>query len=253
MKYMLLMYGTENRWTDAERRDCMAESLGVCDQLNAHGKFLDAAPLQPVATAKTVRLRDGRPLVTDGPFAETVEQLGGYYVLDLDDLDEAIAIAAKLPPARKGTAEIRPVRDLDGLPPARSHAVEDGNAPYLLLLYSEKGKQEATDPAQPQSPAAKALALARELDESGAYVSAAPLHPAETATCVRVRDGKRIITDGPFAETNEVLGGYYLIRAGSQEEALRVADRLPGVGCCSTVEVRQLFDLSGVRNSMSHS
>ena len=252
MKYMLLMYGAENRWTNAERRDCMAESLGVCEQLAARGKFLDAAPLQPVATAKTVRLRDSRPLVTDGPFAETVEQLGGYYVLELDDLDEAIAVAAKLPPALKGTAEIRPLQTLDGLPPARPHTVERGVAPYLLLLYQDKTKPAKTD-AEKQASAARAVALARELDGAGAYVSAAPLHPAETATCVRVRDGKRLITDGPFAETNEVLAGYYLVRAGSQAEALRVAERLPGVGCCSSVEVRQLFDLSGVRESVANS
>lgn len=251
MKYMMLMYGAENRWTDAERKECMAESLGICDQLNARGKFLDAAPLQPVATAKTVRVRDGRPLVTSGPFAETVEQLGGYYVLDLDDLDEAIAVAAKLPPAQKGTAEIRPLATLDGLPPARPHTVEDGRAPYLLLLYQDKTKPAMTD-AEKQQGAAKAVALARELDGAGAYVSCAPLHPAETATCVRVRDGKRLITDGPFAETNEVLGGYYLIRAESQDEAVRVAARLQGT-CSNTVEVRQLFDLSGVREMMVNS
>src|SRR5689334_19497246 len=119
MKYMMLIYGAENRWTDAERRECMVESLRLCDQLAARGKFLDAAPLQPVATAATVRVRDGRPLVTDGPFAETTEQLGGYYVLDLTDLDEALAVAARLPPAAKGTVEVRPLVTLEGLPPER--------------------------------------------------------------------------------------------------------------------------------------
>ena len=88
--------------------------------------------------------------------------------------------------------------------------------------------------------------------EAGAYVSAAPLHPAETATCVRVRDGKRLITDGPFAETHEVLGGYYLVRSDSRDAALRVAARLTG-SCGSTVEVRQMFDLSGVRAAMANS
>ncbi len=253
MRYMLLMYGAEDRWTDAEREACIAESLGVCDRLAAEGKFLGAAPLQPVATAATVRVRGGRALVTDGPFAETVEQLGGYYVLELADLDEAIAVAGRLPPARKGTVEIRPLQTLDGLPPARPHTVEGGVAPYLLLLYRDRAKPETTDPAERQAGAANAVALAHELDEAGAYVSAAPLHPAETATCVRIRDGKRLITDGPFAETNEVLGGYYLIRAGSRDEALRVAARLPGVGCCSSVEVRQLFDLSAVKKSAANS
>src|SRR5688572_31382276 len=119
MKYMLLIYGAEDRWTDAERTACMVESLALSDQLTAQGKFVDAAPLQSVTTAATVRVRDGRPLVTDGPFAETTEQLGGYYVLDLADLDEAIAVASRLPPVTKGTVEIRPLFPLDGLPPAR--------------------------------------------------------------------------------------------------------------------------------------
>lgn len=250
MKYMLLMYGTEGRWTDAERAACMAESLGVCDRLAAEGKFLDTAPLLPVATAKTVRVRDGRPLVTAGPFAETVEQLGGYFVLELDDLDEAIAVATRLPQASKGTTEIRPLQTLDGLPPVRPHTVEGGAAPYLLLLYHDKTAPEKS-PAERQEAAASAVAVARELDAAGAYVSAAPLHPAETATCVRVRDGKRLITDGPFAETNEVLGGYYLVRAVSQDAAVRVAARLLG-GCSTAVEVRQLFDLTGVRQSVAN-
>src|SRR5438093_12146141 len=119
MKYMLLIYGAEGAWTEDERRACMTESLGVCEELAARGKFRGASPLQSVTTAATVRVRDGRTLVTDGPFAETTEQLGGYYVLDLTDLDEAITVAARLPPAAKGTVEIRPLVELDGLPPER--------------------------------------------------------------------------------------------------------------------------------------
>src|SRR5688572_1554017 len=132
MKYMMLMYGAENRWTADERTACMVESLGICDELIAQGKFLDAAPLQPVATAATVRVRHGRPLVTDGPFAETTEQLGGYYVLELADLDEAIALAGRLPPVTKGTVEIRPLFALDGSPPARPLPDHPAGTPYLL-------------------------------------------------------------------------------------------------------------------------
>src|SRR4051812_28257548 len=137
MKYMLLIYGAEDRWTEDERRACMVESLGICDDLAARGKYLGASPLQPVATAASVRVRDGRTLVTDGPFAETTEQLGGYYILDLADLDEAIAVAARLPPAAKGTVEIRPLVDLDGLPPARPLPAGGHGPlrPFLLLCY----------------------------------------------------------------------------------------------------------------------
>src|SRR5215831_11638554 len=119
MKYMLLIYSREGCMTDAERTDCMVKSLAICEELASRGQFVDASPLDPVATAATVRIRNGQTLVTDGPFAETTEQLGGYYVVDLPDLDAAIAVAARLPPATKGTVEIRPMFVLDGLPPAR--------------------------------------------------------------------------------------------------------------------------------------
>jgi hypothetical protein len=94
---------------------------------------------------------------------------------------------------------------------------------------------------------AEAAALCRRLDDAGAFLSASPLHPAATATCVRVRDGRRVITDGPFAETHEVLGGYYLVLAGSRDEAVRIAARHPGARAGS-VEVRPVFDLSGLRD-----
>jgi hypothetical protein len=95
---------------------------------------------------------------------------------------------------------------------------------------------------------AEAVALIRQLDGTGQYLSSSPLHPAATATCVRMRDGKREITDGPFAETHEVLGGFYLILAESRDAALRVAAQTPGARH-GAVEVRQLFDYSGVRKS----
>jgi hypothetical protein len=115
MKYMLLIYGAEGCWTDAERRACMIESLGVCDELSARGKYLAASPLQSVATAASVRVRDGRALVTDGPFAETREILGGYYPILAEDRDTAVRLAAQHPGARVGTVEVRPVFDVSGL------------------------------------------------------------------------------------------------------------------------------------------
>lgn len=116
MKYMLLIYGAESSWTENEREACMIESMGICDELEQQGKFVGASPLHSVTTATSVRVRDGRRQITDGPFAETAEQLGGYYIIDVDNLDEAIAIASRLPPAKKGTVEIRPLFDLPELP-----------------------------------------------------------------------------------------------------------------------------------------
>jgi hypothetical protein len=247
MKYMLLIYSPEGCMTDAERQSCMIESLRICDELKSRGQFLDAAPLQPVATASTVRVRSGQMLVTDGPFAETVEQLGGFYVLDLPDLDAAIAVASRLPPVVKGTVEIRPLNPLDATPSPRTHAVEGGVAPHLLLCYHNESSPVLTNPDTLRDAKLEAAARCRELAEAGEFFSASPLHPAATATSVRVRNGKRMITDGPFAETHEVLGGYYMIRVADRAAALAIAAQQPGARIGS-IEVRQLFDLSAVRD-----
>ncbi len=249
MKYMMLIYGAEGAWTQDERRACMVESMGICDELAARGKFLDAAPLQSVTTAASVRVRNGRTLVTAGPFAETTEQLGGYYVLDLGDLDEAIAVAARLPPASKGTVEIRPLVDLDGLPPGRPSSAAHGDGSrtaYLMLCYDDEAAWQAAGPEALAQARVEGAALARRLAEEGCYLSASPLHPGATATCVRVRGGKRFITDGPFPETREVLGGYYLVLAEDRATAERYAAQHPGARF-GTVEVRPLFDLSALR------
>jgi hypothetical protein len=116
VKYILLIYNDENAWTESELKSCYAESTQLTHELNEKGQFLGASPLHPVATATSVKVRDGKKLVTDGPFAETREQLGGYYLIDAENLDEAIAIAERIPAARKGTVEIRPILELPGLP-----------------------------------------------------------------------------------------------------------------------------------------
>src|SRR3954447_11282759 len=115
MKYMLLIYSTEDAWTETERERCYAESVRLTRDLHQKGQYLGASPLHPVATATSVRVRDGKRLVTDGPFAETREQLGGYFLIEAKDLDEAIGIAGRIPGARKSTVEIRPVMELAGL------------------------------------------------------------------------------------------------------------------------------------------
>jgi len=116
MKYMLLVYLEEQALSESEREHCYVESAGLARELSAKGKFLSAGPLHPVAMATTVRVRNGKRLVTDGPFAETREQLGGYYLIDARDLDEAMSIAERVPVAKVGTIEIRPVLEIEGLP-----------------------------------------------------------------------------------------------------------------------------------------
>lgn len=116
MKYMLLVYADENLVTAAERDDCYAKSAQLARDIHSSGHYLDASPLHLTSTATSVRVRDNKRLVTDGPFAETREQLGGYYLIDAGNLDEAMAIAERIPAARWGTIEVRPVMEIPGLP-----------------------------------------------------------------------------------------------------------------------------------------
>ena len=113
---MLLIYLEEKALSQAEREHCYQDSAQFANQINSSGQYLDASPLQPTSTATSVRVRDGKRLVTDGPFAETREQLGGYFLIEAKNLDEAIDIAARIPAGRWGTVEIRPVVEVAGLP-----------------------------------------------------------------------------------------------------------------------------------------
>jgi len=117
MRYMLLIYLDEQALNETERNQCYEESTRLTQDLEASGQYLAAAPLHPTSMSTSVRVREGRRLVTDGPFAETREQLGGYFLIDANDLDEALGIAARIPAARTGTVEVRPVLEIPGLPP----------------------------------------------------------------------------------------------------------------------------------------
>jgi len=116
MQYMLLMYLDENSLSETERTKCYADSAGYARQLADKGKYVAASPLQPTLTATSIRHHDGKQVVTDGPFAETREQLGGFFIVNAANLDEAIEIAGQIPAGRWGTVEIRPILEISGLP-----------------------------------------------------------------------------------------------------------------------------------------
>jgi hypothetical protein len=109
MKYVCLVYLEEEKLRAVPDRECAAAG----DGFRKRGQLVAAEALQPIKTAKTVRIRQGQVKITDGPFAETKELLAGFYLIDAKDIDEATAIAAKIPPAREGSIEVRPVRELD--------------------------------------------------------------------------------------------------------------------------------------------
>ena len=119
MKFMLIVHHDEEAFSKIEkerRQQMLAESIELTHQLHAAGQYLSASPLQPAATAVMVRVREGKPLVTDGPFIETREQIAGYFLVDAQDLNEAIRIATRVPGARIGTVEVRPLIEITGLP-----------------------------------------------------------------------------------------------------------------------------------------
>ncbi len=141
MKYMLLIYGDETALSETEREACYVESTQLAHDIQSKGQYLAANPLHPTAMATSVRVREGKRLVTDGPFAETREQLGGYFLIDAPDLDEAIGIATRIPMARKGVVEIRPVIEIGGLPGHEVPAAES-------MAKAQPGQHAAPECAQ---------------------------------------------------------------------------------------------------------
>ena len=119
MKYMLLCYDDESAWDaagPAAMSEAMQEAVSLTHELNSKGQYVTASPLQASATATSVRVRDGKQVITDGPFAETREVLGGYYIVDVPNLDAAIEIASRHPGLRHGAVEVRPIVELANLP-----------------------------------------------------------------------------------------------------------------------------------------
>ncbi|CUS38729.1 YciI family protein [Candidatus Nitrospira nitrificans] len=119
MKYLLLVHHNEdmfNKIPETERKDMLAESIRLCHQLDGKGQYVHASPLRSEATGIVVRVRNGKATVTDGPFAETKEQLAGYFLIEAQDQDDAVRIAKLVPGARIGTVEVRPLREITGLP-----------------------------------------------------------------------------------------------------------------------------------------
>jgi hypothetical protein len=118
MRYMMLIYLDENSLSEAERGKCYQESAAYARQLHDMGKCLAVSPLQPTFTATSVRFQEGKRVITDGPFAETREQLGGFFLVDAQNLDDAIDIASQIPAGKFGTVEVRPLVPILGLPSA---------------------------------------------------------------------------------------------------------------------------------------
>src|SRR5262245_4283878 len=193
--------------------------------------------LQEAATATTIRQGDAEPLVTAGPYAETVEALGGLYILDADTLDDAIELARQIPAALDGWVSLRPMVEWFDKGGQASGTAE---APrYVAFIY---GKE--TDGDQPDTPAwdEGLAAHQRFMDAVGDAVQAGgAVHPIATATTVQVRDGDVIVSDGPFAKSAEVVGGFYVLGASDRDSAVAVARQIPA----EAIELRPIMEVGG--------
>lgn len=192
------------------------------EKWNGRGVRAEGMPLKPVEETKTVRVRDGRVLVTDGPFAETAEWIAGYDLVEASDLDEAIEVAASHPMATAGRMEIRPVEPLD-LGPGTANVPHEGDTPASRFLGIFR-----TDPSAPPStpdPAAVAEWV-REGLASGRYLGGEHLRPVQDATLVRRRGGELLISDGAYTDVPEWVTGIVFVD-GDRQQAVDYLARSP--------------------------
>jgi hypothetical protein len=236
MTYLLLICGAENVQLTPEGRAAIPGATEAwVAEMDGRGVRREGGPLQPVREAATVRVRDGELLVSDGPFAETKEQIGGYDVIECSSLEEAIEVASKHPVARFGAVEVRPFNA------AGWWRSPDRRRPEYLMIHCLDETAEvspADDCGVPGSPAARQMqAWDAETEASGMKLAGGRLRPASTARTVRVREERALVTDGPFAETKEQVAGLNLLTCPSLADAIQIASRHPTVRT-GTLELR---------------
>lgn len=190
--------------------------------------------LTPSATGVRITGGPDAPTITDGPFAEGAEVAGGYYVFEVDNLDEALELAREIPTAQHGAVEVWPMVQF-----APAGAPLTGDSWLALLL---EPPEKVVTPGTPEWEEGAKAHIEFGKVAAGTVVGGAPLHPPSTATTVRVRDGKVTLTDGPFAEGAEVANGFYYINTPDRDEAIKIASMIPA----TTVELRRLAGVSGL-------
>lgn len=239
MYYLALLYWCEDPRTadplTPEFADDVARYAAFDEKAGA--AVVGGGALYPAADARSVRHRATELLVTDGPFVEQAEVIGGIMVLDCADLDAALELAAQIPAASDegGAVEVWPMVEYG--------QAEGPQADWWTALLFEP-RDDALDPASAdwEAGAAEHAAFGERFGDH--LRGGGALHPPSTATTVRVRDGRSLITDGPFTESAEIVNGLYYIAATDCDDALAVAARIP-VGTRGGVELRRMVDLDG--------
>ena len=250
MKYMLIHAVDESRLGDLPPQ-VETELTAWAEEMVGRGIELDGARLFPTSDATTVRVPDGDVQVTDGPFAETKEQIAGYDVLDCPDLDTAIAVAAAHPTLHVGAIEVRAFDD--GMPtPEVPETVAEGKRRYLMLVCADMRRAMAAttaqapspdlwDPPEPEQPDAEDDVERWIADAGPRRIYGWALQFPNQAVTVRRVDGRVVTTDGPFAETKEQVAGFDLLECRDLDDAIAVAAGHPVAGG-GALEIRPLWD-----------
>jgi hypothetical protein len=245
MKYLMLHAVEESAYRNAETCADPEALAAWIAEMTARGVVLDGARLRPVADATTVRVTDGGTEVTDGPFAETKEQIAGYDVIECPDLDTAIAVAGAHPTIRNGSIEVRAFDE--GMPdPEVPEDPAEGMRRYLMLVCADMrramAERDRADQAEEVEPEADGNDdIEQWIADAGARrLYGWPLDWPDRAVTVRRVDGRVVTTDGPFAETKEQIAGYDLLECHDLDEALAAAGTHPIAGR-GAIEVRPLW------------
>lgn len=237
MHYLVLLYGDETNATQPGTPEFEAEMAGyIAFGELAESAIRGGAALHLTERARTIRHADGKVTITDGPFAETTEALGGYYVLEADNLDDVIDMVRHIPATADGASEIRPLVMVQ----SSITDASDFKDAWLATMHGTETPADLPDTPEWEAGAAAHGAFVDAVGD--AVLEGGAVQPAAAATTVRVRDGEVSVTDGPFSELIEVVGGYYVLR-GSADEVLELATRIP-VSEGGAVELRPVMDLT---------
>lgn len=232
MYYLALLIGPQQERTPEEA------ALELTDYLNFHAKASSAIrtgdALYPEADSVRITGGPDAPVITDGPFAEGAEVANGYYVLEADNLDDALALARDIPEAKRGAVEVWPLVDCS------QEFGGQGSTGWLALLLEPQERAYVPGSAEWEAVAAQHGVFGEKA--SGHIKIAGPLHPPSTATTVRVRDGEVLLTDGPYIEGSEIANGFYVLATEDRDTAIELAAQIPA----SAVHLRQLTGVSGL-------
>ncbi len=228
MQFMALMYGDALALGGVLRRrnerPCTSSYRAFAEEASKAGVMAGGGELGSTRDATTVRVRNAETLVTDGPYAEVKEALGGYFLLECDSIEEAVDWAARIPGAEHGAIEVRPVL-------RRPERGRSGVMKYALLIYGDDSEwvdlsdEEKAELRAQEMP--RWIALFDELQKADPNSTGHELDGRGTAKVVRVRNGEQLVTDGPFAETKEVVGGVFVVDLPDLDEAIRLAALIP--------------------------